>query len=648
MIDLINLSMQFAGNYLFEDVNLKINKNDKIALVGSNGTGKSTLLKILSGQEQSESGYINKQKNLRVGYLPQEFLHFRGQSLFNEVKSSLDQVIKIAEDENIILEKLDKSEVGSQEHESLLFQFGDIHHIKEDIDFYSIDSRIEKILLGLGFRLDDFQKATETFSGGWQMRIQLAKIILSENHLILLDEPTNHLDIDTLQWIVDYFQSYKGSIILVSHDRYFINSVTDKTLEIYNRNVSFYNGKYEQYLTYCEERKVQQEALMKTQQKKIKETERFIERFRYKSTKAKQVQSRIKQLEKVDRIQLSDEESNIKVRFPDPPRSGAIALQLKNIKKSYGSNLVLKDVSLDIERGEKIAFVGPNGAGKTTLSKIIADKLNHDEGEKIPGHNTVISYYAQEVAENLDLEKDILDSVSDISEDLTIPQLRTVLGSFLFRGEDVFKKVGVLSGGEKSRVALARILLTKSNLIVLDEPTNHLDFNSKAVLQEALKEFPGTLVLVSHDVEFLRPIVTKVVEIRNHKIKYYYGGIDYYLTKVKEENDSEAGNKKDSEQDKSNRKTQKRQEAELRKKKHEATKGLKKKVEELETLVNTLEEQKLQIESDLANPEIFSNPQRAKEKNEEYASVKTKLESTYDEWAELTEELNEIESSFDI
>ena len=507
---------------------------------------------------------------------------------------------------------------------------------------------LKKILLGLGFRLNDFPKATETFSGGWQMRIQLAKILLSENHLILLDEPTNHLDIDTLQWIVDYFQNYKGAIMLVSHDRYFVNSVTDKTLEIYNNNVNFYNGKYEQYLTFCEERKVQIEAQLKTQQKKIKETERFIERFRYKSTKSKQVQSRIKQLEKVERIQLSGEEGNIKVRFPEPPRSGAVALELKHIVKSYGTNLVLKDVSLAIERGEKIAFVGPNGAGKTTLSKIIADKLEPDNGEKILGHNTIISYYAQEVAENLDLEKDILDSVSDISESLTIPQLRTVLGSFLFTGEDVFKKVGILSGGEKSRVALARILLTKSNLIVLDEPTNHLDFNSKAILQEALIEFLGSLVLVSHDVEFLRPIVTKVVEIRNQKIKYYYGGIEYYLSKVKEENEIVPENKGDTDQDKSNRKIQKRQEAELRKKKHDATKELKKKVEELETLVNNLEEKKLEIETDLANPSIFSNPAKAKEKNEEYSSVKNRLESVYDDWAELTEELNEIESSFDI
>lgn len=648
MIDLVNLSVQFTGNYLFENVNLRINKDDKIALVGSNGTGKSTLLKILAGVEDSETGYINKQKKLRIGYLPQEFLSFHGQPLFHEVKSSLNRVIKLIEDENFILDSLAKSPDGTPEHESLLFQLGDIHHIKEDIDFYGIDSRIEKILCGLGFKDDDFLKSTEKFSGGWQMRIQLAKILLSENHLILLDEPTNHLDIDSLQWIIDYFRSFSGALIVVSHDRHFINTVTDKTLEIYNRDVTFFNGKYDKYLEFCEERKTLLEAQQKTQQKKIKETERFIERFRYKSSKAKQVQSRIKQLEKIDRIQLGDDEGKIRVRFPEPPRSGAIPVELKKITKSFGTNLVLKEIDLSIERGEKIAFVGPNGAGKTTLSKIIANRLTPDSGEIITGYNTLISYYAQEVAENLDLEKDILDSVSDISEELTIPQLRTVLGSFLFTGDDVFKKVSVLSGGEKSRVALAQILLTKSNLIVLDEPTNHLDFNSKAILQEALMEFSGSLVLVSHDIDFLRPIVNKVFEVRNHFVKCYHGGIDYYLVKIKEENSTVTTRVKESVSEKIDRRSQKRQEAELRKKKYEATKDLKISLEKLENKIAGLEDEKKQIENELADPEIFSNSQKSKIKNEAYTTIKAELENAYDEWSLLSEELSDKEKLFDI
>ncbi|MBU1100964.1 MAG: ABC-F family ATP-binding cassette domain-containing protein [Bacteroidetes bacterium] len=647
MIDLLNLSVQFTGDYLFENVNLKINKEDKIALVGSNGTGKSTILKILAGQELPESGSINKQKKLRIGYLPQEFLHFQDRPLFHEVKSSLDDIKRIVDTEETILDKLNSEIVDHDEKESLLFQLGDIHHIKEDIDFYSVDSRIEKILIGLGFKESEFLKSTRQFSGGWQMRIQLAKILLAENHIILLDEPTNHLDIDSLQWIVEYLQRYRGSIIVVSHDRYFINTVTQKTLEIFNKNVTFFNGKYDHYLKYCEERAEQLESVQKTQQKKIKETERFIERFRYKSTKSKQVQSRIKQLEKLERVELSSSEDRIKVRFPEPPRSGVIPMELKGISKAFGDNVVFENINLVIERGEKIALVGPNGAGKTTLSRIIANKLEPDSGEIKLGHNTAISYYAQEVAENLDGDKDIIDSVSDISDELTIPQLRTVLGSFLFTGEDVFKKVSVLSGGEKSRVALAKILLTKANLIVLDEPTNHLDFNSKAILQEALKNFNGSLILVSHDIEFLQPLVTKVYEVRNQSIKGYHGGIDYYLFKQKEEAD-ENNQQADDSKDKFNRKAQKRQEAELRQKKSVATKVLRELVEKLETELDRLENLKTGIETELADPTIFSNPEKSKKKNEDYSKVKNDLEKVYDEWAIKSEELSDVEELFDI
>ena len=649
MIDLINFSVQFSGKYLFEDVNLKINKDDKIALVGSNGTGKSTILKILAGLETQESGSINKQKNLRIGYLPQEFLSFKGKPLFDEVKSSLDDVKKIIDKEESILEQLNSNELDALQKENLLWELGDIHHIKDDIDFYAIDSKIEKVLAGLGFKESDFFKNTDHFSGGWQMRIQLAKILLSENHLILLDEPTNHLDIDSLQWIIDYFQGFRGSLIIVSHDRFFINKVTTKTLEIFNKKVNFYNGKYDNYLQFCEDRKEQLESQLKTQQKKIKETEQFIERFRYKSTKAKQVQSRIKQLEKIDRVELESNEDKIKVRFPDPPRSGSIAFMLKSISKSFGDNHVLKNLNMEIERGEKIALVGPNGAGKTTLSKIISGRLEPDTGQIELGHNTAISYYAQEVAENLDMQQDILDSVSAISDELTIPQLRSVLGSFLFTGDDVFKKISVLSGGEKSRIALARILLTKANLIVLDEPTNHLDFSSKKVLQEALINYTGSLILVSHDVEFLRPVVNKVFEVRAQNVKCYYGDIDYYLSKKKEESlNTSQKNDANNDEIKSNRKIQKREEAELRKKKYQATKALKEEVLKLEEELSRLENKKEELELELSKPETFSNPEKAKEINESYSSTKLLLDEVYEKWVEKSDELSEIESSFEI
>ena len=498
--------------------------------------------------------------------------------------------------------------------------------------------------MGLGFSEKDMTKRAKEFSGGWQMRIELAKILLGGNDLILLDEPTNHLDIDSLQWLIDFLKSFKGALLIVSHDKYFINKVTNKTLEIFNRKISYYSGNYDSYIKFKEERDAQIIAGYKNQQRKIKQTERFIERFRYKNTKAKQVQSRIKQLGKIEIIELPDSENEIELRFPAPPRSGVVPIDLKNISKSFGSNHVLTNLDLQIERGDKIAFVGPNGAGKTTLSRIIAQKLEADSGELIFGHNTFISYYAQEVANDLDLDKDLIETLQEISKEHTPLQLRSLLGNFLFSDDDVFKKVKVLSGGEKSRVALAKILLTKANLIVLDEPTNHLDIKSKKILQEALIEFDGTLILVSHDVDFMMPIVNKVFELRPGKQKMFPGGIEYYLLKREELIDSPKTEKQPT--DKTNRKDQKRIEAELRKKKSEATKDLKKIVEVLESKIENLEEQKSILEKELADEKIYSNPELAKTKNSDYEKVKLELDNTFSEWTEKSHQLEEIEKQF--
>jgi len=645
MIDIKNLSIQFTGENLFENVNLKIGKHDKIALVGSNGKGKSTFLKLIYGIEKPETGEINKQKGIRIGYLPQDLISFRDKTLFEEVKSSMIELKTIIEKEKEILEALNKNNLSEIDRHELIESLGEIHNQKDNIDFYRAESKIKKVLTGLGFQEKDFHRLTQEFSGGLQMRIQLAKILLAENDLILLDEPTNHLDIDTLTWLEEFLCDYKGALIIVSHDRHFINKVTNKTLEIFNKQINFFPGTYDQYLNFKKEREAQLKALEKNREKKIKEIERFIERFRYKATKARQVQSRIKMLNKIESIELIEEEKNIELKFPEPPKSGIIPVELKNVYKFYDDLEVLKDINIKIERGEKIAVVGPNGAGKTTFAKIIGNKIDVSKGEVIYGHNTIISYYEQEVADSLNLEFDLIDTLEEINDELTPGQIRKLLGSFLFTGDDVFKKVKVLSGGEKSRLALARLLLTKSNLIILDEPTNHLDLSSKEILQKALIDFTGTLIIVSHDIDFLKPIVNKVFEIRNHNLKVYYGGIEYYLQKKFEEVQEEKSNDL-KELPKQNRKEQKRLEAELRQKKYILTKDLKKELESSEKEIIRLEKLKSEIEYELTKPEIFSNPELAKEKNLEYEKVKNQLNIEYNRWEELNYKIEEIEKEF--
>src|SRR5664280_667603 len=486
MIHLINVSLQFGGKYLFKEVSFKINSGDRISLIGANGTGKSSLLKMIFGELQPESGKIQKQKRITIGYLPQQQVIHEGKSLLEEAKSSLTDIIDLQKKETEITEKLSEESISEEERDDLIHQLGEVHYRLEELGSYSVGARIEKILLGIGFEIDEFEKLTNEFSGGWQMRIALAKILISQNDLILMDEPTNHLDIDSLNWLCSFLKSYKGALLIVSHDKRFVNEVTNKTLEIYNGRFNIFNGNYDAYLKFKEARDIQAENSFLQQQKKIKETEKFIERFRYKATKAKQVQSRIKQLEKINLIELPENKSDIYIKFPAPPSSGKINIELKGIYKSYGLKTIFNNVNFEVSRGEKIAFVGPNGAGKTTLAKIVAGVIEFNGGERIPGYNTIISYYAQDVADNLDPDKDIIESVEDIAENKTIGQLRLLLGSFLFSGDDVFKPIGVLSGGEKSRVALAKILLTKANFIILDEPTNHLDISSKEVLKKAL------------------------------------------------------------------------------------------------------------------------------------------------------------------
>jgi ATP-binding cassette subfamily F protein 3 len=648
MIDLSQISIQFNGKYLFRDVNFKINFGDKISLVGANGTGKSSLLKIIAGELQPESGKILKQNKITIGYLPQDHVTHSGKSLLEEAKSALTDIMHLQKKEKDITDQLVDSSPNDETHNELIHQLGEVHHRLEELDSYSAEARIEKILTGLGFEQNEFGKLTNEFSGGWQMRIALAKILISQNDILLLDEPTNHLDFDSLEWLISFLKSYRGALLIVSHDKHFINEVTEKTLEIFLGKFYTFKGDYDAYLKFKAERDEQLEYQYQLQQKKIKETERFIERFRYKATKARQVQSRIKQLEKIQLIELPDSKDDIYIKFPPPPPSGKVNMELKSIVKSFGNNKVFNNIDLTIIRGDKIAFLGPNGAGKTTLAKIIAGVLKFDSGHRILGHNTVISYYAQDVADNLAGDLDLIETIEGIAENKTIGQLRTLLGSFLFSGDDVFKKVGVLSGGEKSRIALVKILLTKANFIVLDEPTNHLDLSSKEILQQALVDYSGSLILVSHDVDFLKPIVNKVVDIRKGNIKIYEGGLDYYLSKRAAEMDgSEAKiNKNIAAQDNISRREQRRLEAEQRQKRFRATRDVIKKIEELEKHISGLELRENELENKLADEKIYSDPAKAKEVTSEYNKVKEDINYKLAEWSRLTEELQNIESQF--
>ncbi len=648
MIDLSQISLQFNGKYLFRDVNFKINSGDKISLVGANGTGKSSLLKIIKGELQPESGKVLKQKDITIGYLPQDNVTHSGKKLIEEAKSALTNIIHLQKKEKEITDKLSDSTLPEEIHNDLIHQLGEVHHRLEELDSYSAEARVEKILIGLGFEETDFEKLTNEFSGGWQMRIALAKILISQNDILLLDEPTNHLDFDSLEWLISFLKSYSGALLIVSHDKHFVNLVTDKTLEIFLGRFNTFKGDYDAYLKFKAERDEQLENQYQLQQKKIKETERFIERFRYKATKAKQVQSRVKQLEKLQLIELPDGKNDIYIKFPSPPHSGKINIELKSISKSYGSNNVFNGLDFTVARGDKIAFVGPNGAGKTTLAKIISGVINFDSGERIIGHNTIISYYAQDVADNLSPDLDIIETIEGIAENKTIGQLRSLLGSFLFSGDDVFKKVGVLSGGEKSRVALAKILLTKANFIILDEPTNHLDMSSKEILQQALVNFTGSLILVSHDIDFLKPIVNKVADIRKGLLKIYDGGLDYYLSKRAEESNIKENvpSKNSAAQEAITRKEQKRIEAERRQKKFKATKDIIQKIGELEKQISGLEIKETELENKLADEKIYSNPVTAKDITSEYNRVKEDINYKMAEWSRLSEELQKIESQF--
>ncbi len=530
MMNIHNLSISFQGEYLFEDITFKLGNGDRVGLIGKNGAGKSTMLKILSKEMEPDGGQIAADKELKIGFLKQDIDFVFGRTVLEESYEAFTEIKELeAKMENVNTQLAERTDYESEGYNQLMIDLNEYQHKYEILGGYNYQGDTEKILQGLGFKRSDFDKLTDTFSGGWRMRIELAKLLLQNNDILLLDEPTNHLDIESIIWLESFLKNYSGAVVIVSHDKMFLDNVTNRTIEISLGRIYDYPKPYSKYLVLREEIREQQLASQKNQQKQIEHTEKLIEKFRAKASKATMAQSLIKKLDKIDRIEVDEDDSSVMtLNFPVSITPGKVVVETTGISKSYGEKNVLKHIDLLIERDGKTAFVGQNGQGKSTLAKIIVGDIKY-EGDLKLGHNVQIGYFAQNQAEYLDGNKTVLDTMIDAANESNRSKVRDILGSFLFRGEEADKYVRVLSGGERNRLALAKLMLQPFNVLVMDEPTNHLDIKSKNVLKEALKRFEGTLILVSHDRDFLQGLTNKVYEFKDHKIKEYLGDIDYYL-----------------------------------------------------------------------------------------------------------------------
>ena len=535
MISINNLTVAYGGFTLLNEINFHISESDKIGLVGKNGAGKSTILKLICGLQSPTSGKVAVPGGLKIGYLPQIMEHHRGRSVIDEAMTAFaDMFAMEAELEKITLELAERTDYESKEYQDLIIKMNEVN---DRISYTRSDNPqvlAERTLLGLGFRFEELSRPTETFSQGWNMRIELAKILLSKPDVLLLDEPTNHLDIESIEWLEGYLKDYRGSLVLISHDRKFLDNVTNRTVEIMVGRIHDYKVPYSKYLELRKERLEQQRAAFENQQRMIEKTEEFIEKFRYKPTKSNQVQSRVKQLEKLERIEVDIEDrSALCVKFPPAPRSGDIAYKAVDMKVGYGEKVVFSDAQIEVRRGEKVALVGRNGEGKTTLMRVIMRELDPMAGESRVGYNVNIGYYAQNQEDILDKEDTVFGTLDRIAVGDIRLKLRDILGAFLFKGEDIDKKVAVLSGGERARLAMAKLMLKPYNLLALDEPTNHMDIRSKDILKQALKAYDGTLIIVSHDRDFLDGLVDKLYEFRDGRVKEHLGGVQDFLERRK-------------------------------------------------------------------------------------------------------------------
>ena len=641
MISLDNLTVSYGGWTLFDGISFLINEKDRIGLVGKNGAGKTTLLRIITGEQQPSEGAVTINGECSIGYLPQQMRVADTTTLKAEAEKAFDEVLRLeAEIASLTAEIAERTDYESEEYEALLHRLNDAQDRYHILGGDTREADIEKTLLGLGFKRTDFDRATSEFSGGWRMRIELAKLLLRRPSIFLLDEPTNHLDIESIQWLEEYLKNYNGAVLLISHDRAFLDNVTTRTVELSLGQIYDYKVPYSKFVELRAERRAQQQAAYENQQRMIEKTEEFIEKFRYKPTKSNQVQSRIKQLERLERIEVEEEDlATLNIKFPPAPRSGQIVAEVKEVGKAFGEKRIFSDFTFTLERGQKIALVGRNGEGKTTMARMLLGELEQSEGTIKLGANVNIGYYAQNQDDLMDGEFTVFDTLDRVAVGDIRTRLRDILGAFLFRGEDIDKKVKVLSGGEHSRLAMARLMLEPYNLLILDEPTNHMDMRSKDILKRAIQKYDGTVVVVSHDRDFLDGIVDRVYEFRDGGVKEYLGGIYYFLEKRKVESLQEierkatptANTTKESSTGKLSYEQRKEQEKLLRK---------------LRKAVETIEEELAKIEAQIASYDAkFAT---ATEYNEADYAAYNELKAQYDkqmhEWEKASYELEITEN----
>ena len=643
MISINSLTVAYGGFVLLNDINFHISENDKIGLVGKNGAGKSTILKLICGLQSPTSGKVAVPGGMKIGYLPQIMEHHKGRTVIEEAMLAFADMFALeAELEAISTELAQRQDYESQGYHDLIVRMNDVNDRLSYSRSENPRVQAERTLIGLGFKYEELERLTETFSQGWNMRIELAKILLSKPDVLLLDEPTNHLDIESIEWLEGYLKDYRGSLVLISHDRKFLDNVTNRTVEIMVGRIHDYKVPYSKYLELRKERLAQQQAAYENQQRMIEKTEEFIERFRYKPTKSNQVQSRVKQLEKLERIEVDiEDKSTLAVKFPPAPRSGDIAFKAVDLKVGYGEKIVFSDAQIEVRRGEKVALVGRNGEGKTTLMRVIMNELDPKEGSAKVGYNVNVGYYAQNQEDILDKEDTVFGTLDRIAVGDIRLKLRDILGAFLFKGEDIDKKVAVLSGGERARLAMAKLILKPYNLLALDEPTNHMDIRSKDILKQALKSYDGTLIIVSHDRDFLDGLVDKLYEFRDGKVKEHLGGVQEFLERRKLEtlNELERHYKPVAEEKPAEviqKKEEAKQEYEAKKYISKEERKIRNRISFLEKGIEELEEKQSQIETVLANPGPDDD---IMELTRSYLENKRELDFKMAEWEKLSESI---------
>mgnify|MGYP000850297973 CR=1 FL=1 len=646
MLQLVNLSKDYSGRVLFANISWHLRKGERVALIGENGAGKSTLMKIIAGLEDSSAGDIQLAKGARAAYLPQDGIVSSGRMLFHEARSALSELLVLEEELHRLGQELEQMPHDAAGHDALLARYGELQEQFRHRGGYTMEAEIGTVLKGLGFSQEDWHKDCGEFSGGWQMRIALARLLLQKPDVLLLDEPTNHLDIEARNWLEQYLCSYPGSVILVSHDRFFMDQVCSRIAEVWNHTITDYHCSYSTYLIQREERVSALREAKRLQDEEVQKTEDFIRRFRYQANKASLVQSRIKQLEKVERIELPPERKKIRFQFPDAPKSGRIVLELQGLTRAYGPKVVLNKVDLTVEKGERVALVGHNGAGKSTLMAVLAGG-EYQEGSLIIGHNVVADYFAQDQANVLDGDKTAYDELYSDCPFAMVPRLRDILGAFLFSGDDIHKKVGVLSGGERNRLALAKMLLRPSNLLLMDEPTNHLDLFSKEVLLDALKGFDGTVVFVSHDRYFVNGLATRIVEVGEGKLTDYYGDYEYYLEKKEGvATQGQGSGVKGQEKTATNlapcpmplapQKEERLKDREEQKRIKREEQAREKQQQSIEKEIAAVEHKIAELEAEMNRPGFFDDPEQGLAAGEQHTALNTRLEELYAQWETLS------------